>query len=808
METLWQDVKFGARMLAKNPGFTAVAVLTLSLGIGVNSSMFSLVDAALLRSLPVQRPEELVLVATRTTEGGLHTDFSYPLFSALREADQDMLEIFAYSDSAFGASVGERTERVRGEFVSANYFSALGVRPLFGSAFTPHDEKPGAPAAVVIGHSLWQRFFASDASVLGKILKVDGLPFSVVGVAPQNFRGVIRGQPSELWITLPHYATLTNRPQLLSQRTTSWMTLGGRLKPGVPVAQAQAAMTARLPEGFEVARGPGAWDVVLTPAPAGDMVLLETAERPLQLLFGAVVLILLIACANVANLLLARAQVRQKEIGIRIALGATRARLVRQLLTESVLLAAAGGSLGLVFALWATDLTEVVRTSVGISVEASLNARVLGFAMAVSMATAILFGMVPAIRASRADLVPVLKGAAGPDKSGRRILPPLRHLLVVLQVALSVVLLVGAGLFLRSLVKLQAVDTGFRGDQVLAMSLDLRLQGYDEARGKNFYQQLLEQSGSLPGVQSASLASALPVTAGGSRLQRPGNLTRPPVNESISIDIVTVTPRFFETVGLPLVRGRDFRTLDTEKSARVTIVNETMAEKFWPGRDPVGESFFDGGDTFAVVGVARNTKYRSLRESPRMTMYIPLAQDYSRSMNLLVRTAGAPYDLLPAVRQQVRALDAAFPVFNIRTMPEHVGRSIFVERMQAVLLVVFGLLAMALASLGMYGVMAYTVAQRTREVGIRMALGAQKRDVLGLVVRQGLQLVILGTAVGVAGALALTQVLRSLLYEISATDPWTFSGAALLLVTVALLACYVPARRAARVDPMVALRYE
>jgi predicted permease len=807
METLWQDVKYGIRMLAKAPGFTAVAVLTLALGIGVNTAMFGILDATLLRPLPAHRPEELVTVETRTQEGGLHSDFSFPLFSALRELDADALEIFAFADDTFGASAGETTERVRGEYVSANYFSTLGVRPVAGAAFTTADEKSGAQPAVVISHSLWQRFFAGNRDVLGKTLRINNLPFEVVGVAPRNFRGMVRGRPSELWITMPHYGRIGGQSDILTANNTSWMLLAGRLKPGVTPAQAQAIMTARLPEGFAEARGAGAWSVVVTPAATGSTFVLDAAEKPLLLLFGAVGLVLLIACANVANLLLARAQARRKEVGIRIALGASRARLVRQLLTESVMLALVGGAMGLLLAMWTTDLAEVVRASAGIDLQLGLDGRVLGFTLTVCLATAILFGIMPAFRASRVDVVPVLKDAAG-TASRRGRLPSMRDLLVVGQVTLAVVLLVGAGLFLQSLMRLQGVDMGFRAEQVLAMSLDLELQGYDAARGHEFYAKLGERVSAIPGVRTVSLASALPATAGGRRMQSPPNFTRPPVNEPISIDIVTVTPRFFETLGLPLQRGRDFRAHDAGSAAPVIIVNGTMATKFWPGGDPVGQTFFDGGRTFEVVGVAKNTKYRNLRESPRMTMYMPLAQSYRQSMNLLVQTSDEPGNLAPVVRQQVRALDSNLPVFAIRTLPEHISQSLFLERMQGIFLGVFGSLALVLAAVGLYGVMAYTVARRTRELGIRMALGAQRNDVLRLVVGHGLRLVVAGVLLGVMGALALTRVVQSLLYGVSASDPATIAAAALALVGVALAACLVPARRATRVDPMVALRYE
>jgi predicted permease len=434
------------------------------------------------------------------------------------------------------------------------------------------------------------------------------------------------------------------------------------------------------------------------------------------------------------------------------------------------------------------------------------NARVLLFTLVTSVLTVLLFGAVPALRASRLELVPVLKDSTTTPVFRRG--PSLHSLLVVTQVTLSLVLLAGAGLFLRSLWKLQSIEKGFTGDNVLAMSVSMDLQGYDDKRGKNFYAAALENLSSFPGIQSVSLASALPVSAGGSRMERPANGTKPAVGEYVSIDIVSVSPRFFETTGLPLLRGRDFRLLDTEKSAKVTIINESMAKKFWPGEDPIGRSFNDGLTTFEVVGVSGDTKYRNLREAPRLAMYQPLAQSYRPSMNLLVRTVGDPSRLGPAIQTQLHSIEPALTIFNIRTLFQHVGRSLYVERMESVLLAFFGLLALALTAVGIYGVVAYSVAQRTREVGIRMALGAQRRDVLKLILMKGLTLIAWGIAFGLVGCYWLARLVSSQLYGVSPNDPLTLVTVAAVLVAVALLASYLPARRATKVDPLVALRYE
>ena len=656
METLLRDLRYGIRSLLKRPGFTAVTIIILALGIGANTTVFSLMDAVLLRSLPVRNANEIVEIATRTTGGGLHPDFSYPLYAAMRESNSELAGMIAYADSSFGLSAGDQTERLRGEYVSANYFDVLGVRPSTGFTFTRDDERPGAQQVAVISYALWNRRFGGDPSVVQKTIALNGRAFSVIGVAPRTFSGLVRGMGADVWITLPHVAELENSPERMTSVTSSWLALVGRLKPQFTIQEAQALMTARLPSGFEAARGSGSWDVVLTKAAGGNDIYVAELSRPLTMLFVAVGLILAIACANIAGLMLVRAQARGREIGIRLALGASRLRIISQLLTESLLLAVAGGSLGLIIAIWTTDLASGLRTTIGgaLTLDVSLNSRVLIFNLAVSVLTVLWFGLAPALKATRLDLVPVLKDAT--NMSGRRRRPSAHSVLVVTQVTLALVLLASAGLFLQSVGNLRAIDKGFSGDKVLAMSLDMELQGYDKNRGKNFYAGVLENVSTLPGVQSVTLASTLPVTGGGMRMQRPENFTKPAVNERISIDVVRIAPRFFETIGLPLLRGRDFRALDTEKSTPTLIVNEAMAQKFWPGADPVGRTFNDGDTTFEVVGVARDTKYRDLRERSRMTMYRPLTQFYSSGVNLLVRTTSDPTPLAPTIQNRLRLL--------------------------------------------------------------------------------------------------------------------------------------------------------
>jgi predicted permease len=795
-------------MLVKSPGFAIVTVLSLALGIGVNTTVFSLLDAVTLRSLPVPHPERIVDIATREAGGEPHADFSYPLYAGLRDHNDVLSGMIAYVDTSVGLAAGDQTERLNAEFVSVNYFSVLGIQPVIGSAFAPDDERPQAPRAAVISYALWKRRLGGEPAALQKTIALNGRTFAVVGVAPQNYSGLLRGMPTDVWLTLPHRADFEGDPKLLTSDQVSWLSLAGRLKPGVTIEQAQARLTSMLPALSEEARQSGKWEAALTKAAGGSQVYVAELTRPLTLLFIAVVLILAIACANVASLLLSRAKVRGKEIGIRLALGATRGRIVRQLLTESLLLALAGGGLGFLMAVWTAGLASDLRTRAGgaLDLDVRPNARVLLFTLIVSILTVLLFGVVPALRASRLKLVPVLKSDLSTPAFARG--PSLHSLLVVTQVTLSLVLLVGAGLFLRSFWKLQSVEKGFTGDNVLAMSLNMDLQGYDDSRGKSFYAAALENLASFPGVQSVSLASALPASAGGARMERPANGTKPAVGEDVSIDIISVSPRFFETLELPLLGGRDFRLLDTEKSGKLIIVNESMAKKFWPKEDPVGRSFNDGVTTFEVVGVAGDTKYRSLREAPRLAMYQPLVQSYRPSMNILVRTASDPAALAGPIQTRLHSIAPALTVFNVRTLFEHVGRSLYVERMESLLLAFFGLLALMLTAIGIYGVVAYSVAQRTREIGIRMALGARKKDVLKLILAKGLMLVVWGTGFGLIGCYWLSRLVSTQLYAVEPNDPLTLAAVATLLLAIALLASYIPARRATKVDPLVALRHE
>ncbi|MDQ3473038.1 MAG: ABC transporter permease [Acidobacteriota bacterium] len=807
MATLFKDLRYGFRMLVKTPAFTVVAVLSLALGIGANTTVFSLLDAVMLRSLPVQRPEQIVEVATVLPGDSPHYDFSYPLYAGLRDNNQSLSGLIAYSTANFGLAAADRAERVRGELVSANYFSVLGVQPTIGSAFAPSDEAPGAPRAALISDALWNRVFDRDPKVLNKTITLNGRNFSVVGVTPQRFSGMLRGMPTDVWVTLPHNIDFEASPKLMSSANLNWLSLAGRLKPDVTMQQAQSQLTSLLPGVLPEAGDTGNQAVALREAAGGNSAFVSDLSRPVTMLFLAVALILAIACANVASLLLARARTRGKEIGVRLALGATRFRIVRQLLTESLLLSVAGGALGLLLTFWTSGLVSgfLTTTDEPLSLEITPNLRVLIFTLVASVATVLLFGVVPALKASRIDLVPTLKDA---DAALFHRGPSLQSLLVITQVALSLLLLAGAGLFMRSLWKLQGIDKGFTGGNIMAYSLNMDLQGYDKGRGANFYASALESLSAVPGIESVTLASSLPATAGGSRIQVGPNQTKPAVNEDVSIDIVTVAPRFFETTGLSLLQGRDFRRIDSDKSVKVVIVNETMAQKFWPQADPVGQSFNEGPDTYEVVGVARDTKYRNLREPRRLTMYQPLTQAYLPRMNLLVRTAADPKTFVALVQDRLHLIEPTLTIYNVRTLIEHVGRSLYVERMESVVLGTLALVALILTAIGLYGVVSYSVTQRTRELGIRMALGAQRIDVFKLVLRKGLILFAWGSAIGLVACYWLSRLVANQLYGVSPNDPATLISVAALLGAVALWASYIPARRATKVDPLVALRYE
>jgi predicted permease len=824
VESLWRDVIYGARMLRKSPGFSAVVVFTLALGIGGTTTIFSLVDATLLRPLPVAHPAQMVAIFTSDFSGPLYGTSSYPDYADFRENNGVFSGMVAWQFTAFSLATTGTAERVYGELVSGNYFEVLGVRPALGRGFRAEEgSTKGARPVAVISHALWEKRFAGARDVLGSSISLNGVPFTVVGVAPPGFSGLTRGLVADLWVPAAILPRILPGNDDMTNRGSRSFFLMGRLNPGADLAQAQArfrVIARQLHQSY-----PAQWtDVhsrprVITLVPESRARVFPQARGTLLGVFALLMtvagFVVLIACANVAGLLLARGSTRRREIAIRQTMGATRGRLVRQLLIESLLLALAAGAGGLFLAMWGTRLLGSFRPPLPVPfrLDLAIDARVLGFTLALAVLTGLIFGLAPALAASRPELIPSLTNAPGGNAAGIG-----RHRLrsgfVLVQVALSVLLLVGAGLFLRSLRNATVIDPGFVPENVLIGSVDLRLAGYNSVAGAAFYRQLLERVRAMPGVVDASLADELPLGLGGSRRGITIEGYTPRAGEDMEVYTATVASDYFRTMRIPILRGRGFADSDAEGAPRVVVVNQAFARRYWPGEDPIGRHIQmgirnrPGTPWWEVVGVARDGKYLSLGEEPLPFFYLPLAQFYRSSTSLVVRTHGAPLSLLPAVRDEVAGLDKSLPLTGAETLVDHTGLSLLPARLAGAVLGAFGVVGLLLAAMGVYGVMAFAVAQRTREIGIRMALGAERREIFRLVVRQGMVLTAVGCAVGLAAAVVLTRFLTSLLYGVSPTDPWTIAAVLLVLAVTALAACYLPARRAMRVDPMTALRHE
>ena len=805
MMTLWQDIKYGVRMLVKSPGFTVVAVLALALGIGANTAIFSVVNGVLLRPLPFPEAERLVWFdGVNPARGITESSLSMPDYLDWRSQVDAFESITAFVEgSAILSGEDAEPERVPRGVVTANFFPTIGVNPVQGRALLPEDELRGSEPVAVLSHGLWQRRFGANPNVVGSKLTLSGRSVTVVGVMPAGFDYPAKAQ---LWMPLKTDADDERRDNRYLQALA-------RLKPTATLAEAQAqidTLSGRL--GQQYPETSGGWSARLTGLQEWTTRSIRTS---LLLLLGAVGFVLLIACANVANLLLARAAARRKEIALRTALGAGRRRIIRQLLTESLLLASSGGVVGLALSLFLTDLLIAISPAdVPRLDEIGLDARVLGFTVGVVCLVGLLFGLAPALQASKTDLNDALKegGRSSTEGRGRN---RVRALLVVSEIALSLLLLIGAGLLIKSFVLLRDVNPGFDAENVLTMRISLPAARYTEPQQQaNFYRELTERVSALPGVEVAGATVSLPL--GGSNFSVGRSFVRegrPLATEnSLDADYFVATPDYFKTMRIPVKAGRAFTERDTVETPPVVLVNETLARRVFPGEDPIGKRLTVWRDEqFAreIIGIVGDVKSSRLDAETGSQIYVPYAQDAAwGGLSLAVRTKGEPEMLAAGVRGAVRAIDKNLPVYDIKTMDDVLSASVANNRLVVLLFGVFAMFALLLASIGIYGVIAYSVAQRTHEIGIRIALGAQRTDVLGLVVGQGMVPAVIGVIIGLIGAFAVTRIMQGLLYGVSATDPAVFVGVSLLLMIVALTACYIPARRATKVDPIIALRYE
>ncbi|HET6893201.1 MAG TPA: ABC transporter permease [Pyrinomonadaceae bacterium] len=819
MRTIWQDIRYGARMLTKNPGVTLVAVITLALGIGGNAAIFGGVSAFILRPLPVPEPNTLVRLAEITDERGVAEEFSYPDFVDYRNQSSAFEGISAEAMVQAALNSENQNDVVWGQLVSGNYFDILRIKPIMGRTFLPEEDKtPGSHAVVVLGHSLWQRRLGSDPNIVGKKVQLNGRSYDVIGIAPESFKGSNFGLSLDFWVPVAMVEELDRAPQLLKDRDSHWMEIIGRIKPGVSLAQASAELSsiaARLNPAYPNERASSTRAVVRNEVDGrfGDATAVIKGASAIAM--AIVGLILLIACANVANLLLARAAARKREIGIRLALGASRWRLIRQLLTESLMLSVLGGIAGLVIAYWVTGIMQAFVPLLPYNIVEdffSIDSRALVFTAIVSLATGIIFGLTPAWHASNPDVVPVLKGDSQSHQGKTRRFT-LRNTLVVTQVALSLVVLVCGGLLIKSFRNAQTMDPGFAGRNMLLVSLNPQLVGYDDKQAKNFFQQIVERAASLPGVEAAGAARLLPLSdssnSSGPILKEGETLPRGSAGRTIMNTVIS--PGYFQTLQIPILEGRDFDARDREGGQRVVIVNQTMAQMLWPGESAVGKRMFvgvDSRDAIEVVGVVKTGKYRALAEDPKPYYYSPMAQRGPSTMTLVMRTSGDPRGLISAIRNEVQSIDGRIPLFAVKTMQDHLTWALWAPKLGASFSLAFGVVALLLSAVGLYSVMAYVVSQRTREIGIRMALGARRAEVLKLITSQGMKLAAIGVVIGLALALAVSRGLSAILIGISPYDALPFIVVPVLLGLVALIACLLPARRATKVDPIVALRYE
>ena len=815
MTSIWQDMRYSLRVIAKAPGFAAIAILTLTLGIGANTTIFSWINSTLLNPVPGLRSPSEVVSLTLNKPGETPFGFTYPDLEAMREGQQSFTGIAACSFAQISLTGKSKPERVWGMVASANYFDVLGVRPILGRGFLPvEDTKPGGAPVVVISYRLWQTHFGRNPNIVGQTIELNQRPYTIVGVTPAVFQGSQTGVRTEIWVPIMMEAQLNPLGDLLHDHHQFWLLAFGRLKPGVVLEQAQAEMTLRLKP--EVKAYPeehkGHDSVTVYPLwrnPFGLNQFLATLLPALMCIAG---LVLLLACVNVANLMLVRSVGRRREIAIRMSLGGSRWRLVRQMLVESMMLALAGGAVALLITFWTKGtlvkfLPVTEDLPLALSVEADRT--VLLAALVISVLTGLMFGILPALRSSGEAPVAVLKEETG-STSGGRGKARLASGLVVAQISLSLLLLICAGLFIRSFRSAQQINPGFNPHNVLIASYDLFTAGYSDSSGVEFDRQLVAKLEALPGMQSVALSNRVPLAfGGGSTSVKPEGYVSP-ANESMETQVAIVTPNYFQTMQIPMVKGRDFTLQDTKGSQRAVIVSEAFVNRYWPNQEALGKQLNSDltHEWFTVVGVARDSKVNGLNEKPTPYLYLPLYQVYRATIIINARVAGDPLVFRKTVEKTVHELNADLVVFDVTTLELREQFASFGQRVAGTFVGAFGLLALALAAVGIYGVTSYTTRQRTHEIGIRVALGATKHDVLRLVLGHGMRLMLAGVGLGLVLSFILTRFLSGLLLGVTSTDALTFSSVATLLCAVALFACFLPARWAMRVDPMVALRYE
>ncbi|MBI3449582.1 MAG: ABC transporter permease [Acidobacteria bacterium] len=815
---LVRDFVHGASVLRKSPGFAFVAMTTLALGIGVNTALFSVVNGLLFEPLPVERPGELVGVYNRAHEGiATHTPLAFPDYRDIRDGTKSLTGMFGYALEPLALETGGSNTVVMSETATGDYFTTLGVRAALGRTFTAADEEgAGAAPVVVLSHAAWQRRFAGDPGILGRTLRLNGSLFTVIGIAPREFTGLYRMISPDVWI--PMRWTTGRRLSDLEGRGSRWMMAMARLKPASTLAGARAeAATVGKRLQREYPDTNRTREVDLLPANSVTIVPgMESVLYPVSfVLLAGVGLVLLIASANVANMLLARAAARRREFAVRLALGAPRGRIVRQLLVESLLLAIGGAAGGLLLGAWShSALLAAMRSlelpfPITLTLGAPLDGRVLAYTLGLALVTTLAFGLAPALESSRPGLVEGLKGESG--GGGARPRRRLQSALVVAQVAFSLVLLIGAGLSLRSLLNAHRIDPGFRTRGVVSAGFSPTLRGYSSERSRAYYDQLLARVRALPGVTSAAVTSHLPLSFQVRTTDaRPEGAPAPADGEENEVDVATAGPGYFETMEIRVVRGRSFMESDVTAATRTAIVNESLARAFWPGEDPIGRGIVVGreAERWEVIGVVRDAKYRTLGESPRSCLYQGYGAASFGDETLIAAAPGDPAPLEAAVRDVARAIDEKMPVMSLQTLEEATSVSLLLPRAGAWIFMLFGLLGSSIAVVGLYGLIAYLASRRTREIGIRMALGARPADILRLVISQGLKVTLVGVALGLAGAFAATRAIGAILYGISPTDTLTYLAVATIFPLTAAAACYLPARRAAAIQPTSALRCE